>query len=91
MACQPIGGPDDRPVITGRMAPLAEVAAATADLLIYSGYAPTLGDDKVEALADMLAAFLKAGDVSVDEAGSAAHFASAREYQAGWGLAGPVA
>jgi hypothetical protein len=91
MACQPIGDPKERPVITGHMTPLADVAAATADLLIYSGFAPTLGDDKVEALADMLAAFLKAGDVSVDEAGSAAYFASAREYSERWGLAAPTA
>jgi len=59
--------------------PLMAIAGATAENLIFSGYAPSFGDDKVEALAETLSAFLKAAGIPVDEAGSAGHFAEIHE------------
>ena len=37
--------------------PLMEIACATADILVFSGYAASLDDDKVEASAETLSAF----------------------------------
>jgi hypothetical protein len=69
------GALEEPHVTTGQETPLMTIAGATAENLIFSGYAPSFGDDKVEALAETLSAFLKAAGIPVDEAASAAHFA----------------
>jgi len=66
-------------VITAQETPLMTIAGATADNLIGSGYAPSFGDDKVEALAATLSAFLETAGIPVDEAAGAAHFADVHE------------
>jgi len=58
---------------------LLAIADTTAELLIASGCAPTFDDDKVEALADTLAAFLKTAGIPVDETAIAAHDARVRD------------
>jgi len=60
--------------------PLMAIAGATAENMIFSGYAPSFGDDKVEALAETLSAFLKAAGIPVDEAAGAGHFAEVHEH-----------
>jgi hypothetical protein len=67
------------PVTLDQESPLMTIAGATADNLIQSGYAPSFGDDKVEALAETLSAFLKAAGIPVDGAGSAPHFAEVHD------------
>ena len=64
---------------TAQTSPLLTIADATAEILIFSGYAPSFGDDKVEALAETLSAFLKAAGVPVDETAGAAHFAEVHD------------
>jgi len=64
---------------TAQATPLLAIADTTAELLIYSGCVASFGDDKVEALADTLAAFLKTAGIPVDEAAAAAHDADVRD------------
>jgi hypothetical protein len=81
MASQHIADRGEPPVTVEQESPLMSIAGATADNLVGSGYAPSFGDDKVEALAETLSAFLKAAGIPVDEAGSAAHFAEVHEHE----------
>ena len=71
---------------TAQEAALMDIAGATADLLVFSGCVPSLGDDKVEALAEALSAFLQAAGASIDKAAEAAYFAEVhdqdREFEA---------
>lgn len=64
---------------TAQATPLMDIAEATAELLIYSGYAPSLGDNKLKALAETLSAFLEAAGIPVDETADAAHFAAVHD------------
>ena len=66
---------------TGQTSPLMTIAGATAENLIFSGYAPSFDDEKVEALAETLSAFLKTAGIPVDEAACAAHFAEIHDQE----------
>lgn len=79
MASQHVAEPGGSSVTVDQVSPLMTIAGATADNLIQSGYAPSFGDDKVEALAETLSAFLQAAGIPVDEAASAPHFAEVHD------------
>jgi hypothetical protein len=81
MASQHVAHRGEPPVTVEQESPLMSIAGATADNLIGSGYAPSFGDDKVEALAETLSAFLKAAGIPVNEADSAAYFAEVHEQE----------
>ena len=79
MSSQHIAELGRSPVNLDQESPLMTIAGATADNLVQSGYAPSFGDDKVEALAETLSAFLKAAGIPVDEVASAPHFAEVHD------------
>jgi hypothetical protein len=66
-------------VTAARATRLMTVAGATADILVFSGYAPSFGDDKVEALAETLSAFLEAAGIPVGETADAACLAKVHD------------
>jgi hypothetical protein len=73
-------------VVIPNTSPIMQIASVVADTLVFSGYAD-IGEERVPELADVLAAFLRQTDTTVDDGLAATYFQEADAYDR-WVLAG---